>query len=167
MCERKREKDREKKERKRECGRKEEKDGKEKEKEKRRRETEKEGEGEERRERERVGENRKGDTKNVFPSPDVFPSTKLGNNTTLMKRRLGKNKTPTGRRSIGTETESPGGSPAKKTKPWRFITCRFQLRPKKEGDSEYGLHSKGAAIYKKAKALEKSRNRFQFSINQH
>ena len=79
---------------------------------KRRRETEKEGEGEERRGR----ENRKSDTKNVPPSSNVFPSTKLGNNTTPMKRRLGKNTTPTGRRSIGTETESLGGSPMKTTK---------------------------------------------------
>ena len=134
---------------------------------KRRRETKKEGQGQERRGRERGGENRKGDTKNVPPSPDVFLSTKLGNNTIPMKRRLRKNTTPIGRRSIGTETESLGGSPSKTTKPWRFITCRFQLRPKKEGDSEYGLHSKGAAIYKKAKALGKSRNHFQFSINQH
>ena len=84
---------------------------------KRRRETEKEGEGEERRGRERGGENRIRGTKNVPPSPDVFPSTKLGNNTTPMKRRLGKNTTPTSRRSIETETESPGGSPAKTTKP--------------------------------------------------
>ena len=53
---------------------------------KRRRETEKEREGEERRGRERGGENRISGTKNVPPSPDVFPSTKLGNNTTPMKR---------------------------------------------------------------------------------
>ena len=49
---------------------------------KRRRENEREGEGEERRERERKGENRKGDTKNILPSPNTFPSTKLGKNTT-------------------------------------------------------------------------------------
>ena len=84
---------------------------------KRRRETEKEGEGEERKGRERGRENIKSGTKNVLPSPDVFPSTKLGNNTTPMKGRLGKNTTSKGRRSIGTETESPGGSPAKTTKP--------------------------------------------------
>ena len=64
---------------------------------KRRRENEKEGEGEERRERERRGENRKGDTKNVPPSPNTFPSTKLGKNITPIKGRLGKNTTPTGR----------------------------------------------------------------------
>ena len=63
------------------------------------------------------GENRKIGTKNVPPSPDAFPSTKLGNNITPKEGRLGKNTTPTGRRSIGTETESPGRSPAKTTKP--------------------------------------------------
>ena len=42
-------------------------------------------------------------TKSVPPSPDAFPSAKLGNNITLIERRLGKNTTPTGRRSIGTE----------------------------------------------------------------
>ena len=66
---------------------------------KKRRENEREGEGEERR-----GENKESDTRNVPPSPDVSPCTKLGDNTTPMKGRLGKNTTPTGRRSIGTET---------------------------------------------------------------
>ena len=84
---------------------------------KRGRETEKEGEGEEMRGRERRGENRESDTRNVPPSPDASPSTKLRNNTTPMKGRLGKNTTPTGRRSIGTRTESPGGSPIETTKP--------------------------------------------------
>ena len=92
---------------------------------KKRRENEREGEGEERRGRERRGENRKSGTKRVSPSPNAFPSTKLGNNTTPIEGRLGKNTTPTGRRSIGIETESPGGSPVKTTKPRRFITCRI------------------------------------------
>ena len=60
---------------------------------KRGRETEKEGEGEERRERERRGENRESDTRNVSPSPDAFPSTKLGNNITPTKGKLGKKTT--------------------------------------------------------------------------
>ena len=64
---------------------------------KRGRETEKEREGEERRERERRGENRESNTRNVPPSPDAFPSTKLGNNITPTKGRLGKNITPIGR----------------------------------------------------------------------
>ena len=87
--------------------------------EKRGRETEKEGEGEEIRERERRGENRKSDTKNAPPSPDAFPSTKLGNNITLTKGKLGKNIIPTsrGQQKPKAGPESLGGSPAKTTKP--------------------------------------------------
>ena len=47
--------------------------------------------------RERRTENRESSTRNVPPSPDTFPSTKLGNNLTLIKGRLGKNTTPTSR----------------------------------------------------------------------
>ena len=64
---------------------------------KKRRENEREGEVEERRGRERRGENRESDTRNVPPSPDAFPSTKLGKNTTPIKGRLGKNTTHTSR----------------------------------------------------------------------
>ena len=45
--------------------------------------------------RERRIENRESDTRSVPPSPDTFPSTKLGNNITPIKGRLGKNITPT------------------------------------------------------------------------
>ena len=62
---------------------------------KERRENEREGKGEERRGRERRRENREGGTRNIPPSPDAFPSTKLGNNITPIKGRLGKNTTPT------------------------------------------------------------------------
>ena len=61
------------------------------------RENEGEGEREERRGRERRIENRESDTRNVLPSSDAFPSTKLGNNMTPIKGRLGKNTTPTSR----------------------------------------------------------------------
>ena len=59
------------------------------------RENEGEGEREEMRGRERRTENRESGTRNVSPSPDTFPSTKLGNNMTPIKGRLGKNTTPT------------------------------------------------------------------------
>ena len=134
---------------------------------KKRRENEREGEGEERRGRERRGENRESDTRNVSPYPDASPSMKLGNNTTPIKGRLGKNTTPTGRRSIETGTESPNGSPAKTTKLRRFILLKFRCTPERAEDSEYGLHSNEAAIYKKAEAPGKSRNRSQFPMNQH
>ena len=61
------------------------------------RENEREGEGEERRGRERRIENRESSTRNVPPPPDAFPSTKLRNNITLIKGRLGKNTTPISR----------------------------------------------------------------------
>ena len=63
------------------------------------RENEGEGEREERRGRERRIENRESSTRNMPPSPDAFPSTKLGNNMTPIKGRLGKNITPTSRGS--------------------------------------------------------------------
>ena len=49
------------------------------------------------RRKERRRENREGGTRNIPPSPDAFPSTKLGNNITPIKGRLGKNTTPTSR----------------------------------------------------------------------
>ena len=73
------------------CERKEEKGRKEG------RENEGEGEREERRGRERRTENRENGTRDAPPSPDAFPSTKLGNNMTPIKGRLGKNTTPTSR----------------------------------------------------------------------
>ena len=47
--------------------------------------------------RERRIENRESGTRSVPPSPETFPSTKLGNNMTPIKGRLGKNITPTSR----------------------------------------------------------------------
>ena len=70
------------------CGRKEEREEermKEKEKEKKKRG------------RERRIENRESGTRSVPLSPDAFPSTKLRNNMTPIKGRLGKNTTPTSR----------------------------------------------------------------------
>ena len=72
------------------CGRKEE---------RKKEKNEGEGEREERRGRERRLENRESSTRNVPPSPDAFPSTKLGNNMTPVKGRLGKNTTPISRGS--------------------------------------------------------------------
>ena len=47
------------------------------------------------REREREKENGENGARGVLPSPDAFPSAKLGNNMTPIKGRLGKNTTPT------------------------------------------------------------------------
>ena len=68
------------------CGRKEE---------RKKEKNEGEREREEMRGRERLIENRESSTRNLPPSPDAFPSTKLGNNMTPIKGRLGKNTTPT------------------------------------------------------------------------
>ena len=127
---------------------------------KRGRETEKE---------ERRGENRESDTKNVPPSLDAFPSTKLGNNITPTKGKLGKNITPTSR---GQPKPNAGSDPY--VDPLRrqpsldaSLQAYSSYALKREEGSKYRLHSKGAAIYKEAKALEKSHGRFHFSINQH
>ena len=59
-----------------------------------------EKEGEEERRGERRIKNRKGGTKSVPPPPYVSPSTKLGNNMTPIKGRLGKNITPTSKNPV-------------------------------------------------------------------
>ena len=52
---------------------------------------------EEMRERGRKKEKGENGTRGALPSADAFPNTKLGNNITPMKGRLGKNTTPTSR----------------------------------------------------------------------
>ena len=117
--------------------------------------------------RERRTENGEGDARRTSPSPDAFPSTKLGNNMTPIKGRLGKNTTPTCRRTAA-------------------LTPNFQKDPQQRQpdfddssylDSDYASekakytkhkpHSNEAAIYKKIKALGNPRERSKFSINQH
>ena len=134
---------------------------------KERRKNEREGEGEERRGRERRRENRESGTRNVPHSPDAFPSTKLGNNITPIKGRLGKNTTPTSRGSTELN-QSPQADPRRR-RPTLDASFRtdFSYAPEGAEYPKYGIHSKGAAIYKKAKALGNSRNCFQFSMNQH
>ena len=64
--------------------------------EKKRREGEKRRGEKEKGERRRI-RNRESSTRDTPPSPDAFPSRKLGNNMTPIKGKLGKNTTPTGR----------------------------------------------------------------------
>ena len=134
---------------------------------KKRRENEREGKGDERRGRERRGENRESDTRSVPPSPDTSPSTKLGDNTTPIKGRLGKNTTPTGRGPTKLN-QNPQADPLRR-RPSFDVSFRTNscCTPERAEDSKYGLHNNGAVIYKKDKALENSRNRFRFSMNQH
>ena len=53
----------------------------------------------ERKERRRRKKNRESSARDAPPSPDAFPSTKLGNNMTHIKGKLRKNTTPTCRRT--------------------------------------------------------------------
>ena len=140
------------------CGRKEEREEermKEKENEKKKR-------GKERR-----IENRESGTRSVPPSLDTFPNTKLGNNITPIKGRLGKNTTPTSRDPTELN-QNPQANP-----PQRLSSLEASSRtdliytPGKAESPKYGFHDTGAAIYKKAKAHGNSRSRFQFSTNQH
>ena len=131
------------------------------------RENEGEGEREEKRGREMRIENREIGTRSVPLSPEAFPSTKLGNNMTPIKGRLGKNTTPT---SIGPTKLNQ----SLQADPWRRrssfdASFRADLSYAPEGADypKHKLHSNEATIYKKVKALGNSRNRFQFSMNQH
>ena len=108
------------------------------------------------------------------PSPDASLArlrhrTKLGNNITPTREELRKNTTPTSRgpSELNASSGSPGTPPTTTTKPGRFIKRGFQLRLKKEEGSKHELHRRGDAIYKEARALGKSCNRFQFSISLH
>ena len=122
---------------------------------------------EERRERERRGENGESSTKSTSLSPDAFPSTKLGNNITPIKGRLGKNTTPTGR-GASEPSQNPWADPLRRRPSLDTSSSTNSCYdPKREEGSKYELHSEEVAIYREAKALRKWRSHFQFSINQH
>ena len=109
------------------------------------------------RERERETENGENGARGALPSPDAFPSAKLGNNMTPIKGRLWKNTTPTCRRTAA-QTLNLQKDPQ-------------QRQPDVDDSSEkakytkHKPHIKEADIYKKIKALENSRERSKFSIN--
>ena len=140
------------------CGKKRKKEG---------RENEGEGERDERRGRERRTENRESGTRNVLPFTGTFPSTKLGNNMIPIKGRLGKNTTPTGKDPTKLN-QNLQANPLQR-QPSLEVSSRANLiyTPGKAESPKYGLQSNRTAIYKKAKAHENSRSRFQFSMNQH
>ena len=104
---------------------------KEKEKgEKRRGEGEKKG-GEEEKRRKKKDKNRESSARDAPPSPDAFPSTRLGNNMTPINGRLGKNTTPIckkKKKNSNVDPKSSEGSPTKTTRLRRFILPRFRLR---------------------------------------
>ena len=140
------------------CGRKEEREEermKEKEKEKKKRR------------RERRIENIESGTRSVPPSPDTFPSTKLGNNITPIKGRLGKNTTPTSRDPTELNQNPQANPPQRRSSLKASSRADLIYTPGNAESPKYGFHGTEAAIYKKAKAHGNSRSRFQFSTNQH
>ena len=126
-----------------------------------------EGERDERRGRERRTENRESGTKNVPPSPDTFPSTKLGNNMTPIKGRLGKNTTPTSRSPTKLNQNLQVDPRRRRSNFNASSRADFSYAPEETEYPKYKLHSNEASIYKKAQALGNSHKRFKFSINQH
>ena len=126
-----------------------------------------EGEREEMRGKERRIENRESDTRNAPPSPDAFPSMKLGNNITPIKGRLGKNTSPTSRGPTKLNQNLQADPRRRRSSSDASFRADLSCTPKGAEYLKCELHSNEAAIYKKAKALGNSRNRFQFSMNQH
>ena len=125
------------------CGRKEEREEermKEKEKEKKRRG------------RERRTENRESGTRSVPPSPDTFPSTKLGNNITPIKGRLRKNTTPTSRNPTELNQNLQANPPQRRSSLEASSRTDLIYTTGKAEYPKYGFHSNRTAIYKKAKA---------------
>ena len=76
---------------------KEKEEKKKKEEREKRKEEEEKRRGEEERRKKKNRKNRESSARDAPPSPDAFPSQKLGNNMTPIKGRLGKNTTPTDR----------------------------------------------------------------------
>ena len=144
--------------------RKQKKEKREEEREKREEERKKGREEEERREGGREKEKGESGARGALPSADAFPSTKLGNNITPIKGRLGKNTTPTNRSP--TELNQNLQNNPQQRQPDFDASSRtnFSCTPEV---SKYKFYSKGATIYKKAETLENQRKRLKFSINQH
>ena len=110
------------------------------------RENEREGEGEERRGRERRIENRESGIRNVPPSPNAFPSTKLGNNITPIKGRVGKNTTPTSRGPTELNRNPQVDSRRRRSSLDASFLADLSYTPGRAESPKYGLHSNGAAI---------------------
>ena len=125
------------------CGRKEEREEermKEKEKEKKKRG------------RERRIENRESGIRSVTPSPDVFPSVKLGNNMTPIKGRLGKNTTPNSRGPTKLNQNLQADPRRRRSSFDVSFRANFSYTPEGAKYPKYKLHSDEASIYKKDKS---------------
>ena len=123
-----------------------------------------EREEKERRERGREKEKGESGARGALPSADAFPSTKLGNNITPMKGRLGKNTTPTSRSPIELNRNLQN-NPQQRRPDFDASSCtNFNYAPEV---SKYKFYNKGATIYKKAETLGNPCKRLKISINQH
>ena len=133
-------------------------------KEKREEERKKGREEEERRERGREKEKGESGARGALPSADAFPSTKLGNNITPIKGRLGKNTTPISRSP--TELNQNLQNNPQQRQPDFDASSRTNFSCASEV-SKCKFYSKGATIYKKAETLGNLHKCLKFSINHH
>ena len=106
----------------------------------------------EKRGRERRIENRESGTRSVPPSPNAFPSAKLGNNMTPMKGRLGKNTTPTSRGPTKLNHNLQADPRQRRSSFDVSFRADFSYTPEGVEYPKYKLHSDEAAIYKKDKS---------------
>ena len=123
-----------------------------------------EREEEERRERGREKEKKESGVRGALPSADAFPNTKLGNNITPMKGRLGKNTTPTSRSPTELNQNLQNNPQQRRPDFDASSQTNFSYAPEV---SKHKFYSRGATIYKKAETLGNPRKRLKFSINQH
>ena len=102
--------------------------------------------------RERRIENRVSGTRSVPPSPDAFPSAKLGNNITPIKGRLGKNTTPTSRGPTKMNQNLQADPRWRRSSFEVSFRADFSYKPKGAEYPKHKLHSDEAAFYKKDKS---------------
>ena len=102
--------------------------------------------------RERRIENRESGTRSVSPSPDAFPSAKLGNNMTPIKGRQGKNTTPTSRGPTKLNQNLQADPRRRRSSFDVSFSADFSYTPEEAEYPKNKLHSDEAAIYKKDKS---------------
>ena len=102
--------------------------------------------------RERRIENRESGTRSVSPSPDVFPSAKLGNNMTPIKGRLGKNTIPTSRGPTKLNQNLQADPRRRRSSFDVSFRTDFRYTPEGAEYPKHKLHSDEATIYKKDKS---------------
>ena len=92
------------------------------------------------RERERRIENGESGTRNVSPSPDPIPNTKLRNNITPINRRLGKNTTPIGRGPTELNQNPQADHRRRRSSLDASFRVDLSYTPRRAESLKYGLH---------------------------